>query len=406
MKILIYAADQAGYSIDSPFEIVGHEVDIAGFNSFKQFQDYDGVFTFPGVWANDHAKLSTKIKEWNLLNKKGGFICVLVDTILGDSVDLATKLLKEYEIDFYGVNDGHDLRSSYKELDAYLGIYGVAKYSFEGETLEKVNFLPLISDDQRTCVGFCLNSKIFFLPVHPKGKDLIQARVLFESIIPAVSSLYSNFNENVPGWVNEFTFENEKNLLGRRKDLEKDLGDIRENLKPFMEYKKLLTLSGEPLRKVVAFVLERGFGYIIDETDNYREDLKILEKPKSDSATEETKTLALVEVKGVGSNVSRSAINQLDDHKEDNGLDSSFPGILIINTFIKKSSLEDKDVAVDAQQIAHASKHNVIILRTLDLLRALEIIARDSNKKKEFTNYLLKENGWLEVKNKFILHKE
>jgi hypothetical protein len=46
-----------------------------------------------------------------------------------------------------------------------------------------------------------------------------------------------------------------------------------------------------------------------------------------------------------------------------------FPSLLIINTNMKNSiSLADKDQTVAPEQIQHACRNNVLILRTLDLL--------------------------------------
>ena len=75
------------------------------------------------------------------------------------------------------------------------------------------------------------------------------------------------------------------------------------------------------------------------------------------------------------------------------------PVILIANTFIGTArTVEEKDKAPDEEQIILAEKHNVLILRTLDLLRLLNKYFSGECSREDICNQLLTKVGWWEQK--------
>lgn len=140
----------------------------------------------------------------------------------------------------------------------------------------------------------------------------------------------------------------------------------------------------------VANVLKNGFSWNINSEDEKKEDLKI--------SNEAEEPIIFAEVKGKNKGVKREFINQTDSHRERAGFDSSFPSLLIINTHIKKSySLQDKDQPVPDEQIKHAVKMGVLILRTLDLLFLLKQKDSGNISQQEIVKILSKNSESLRV---------
>ena len=112
----------------------------------------------------------------------------------------------------------------------------------------------------------------------------------------------------------------------------------------------------------------------IDSTDVGIEGLKVMS---------EGKLVALIEVKGVDGGIQRQQINQLDSHRERNGLPPETPAVLIINPQMRSKSLEHRRNTTVAH-ISHAESQNILIVRTIDLLDfAKEIETFNIEKRRE-----------------------
>ncbi|MCK4822612.1 hypothetical protein KA005_43005, partial [bacterium] len=110
------------------------------------------------------------------------------------------------------------------------------------------------------------------------------------------------------------------------------------------------------------------------------------------------KVLVLGEVKGVNTGIKREYVYQAESHRERSQVTNDFPSILIINTRCKKaSSLEEKDVEVETEQVQLATNLNILILRALDLLRLLELYRKSNITKQEVLQLLTANKGWLHV---------
>jgi hypothetical protein len=139
-------------------------------------------------------------------------------------------------------------------------------------------------------------------------------------------------------------------------------------------------------------VLKDGFSFKIDSKDEYREDLKIINY--------NNEPIIFIEVKGTNRGVKREHINQADSHRERAGLGPDFPSILLINTDIKKSaSIEDKDQPIAEEQVKHAVKIKVLILRTLDLLFLLRHLDNSKILQQDIIDLFSNNAGWLKVDN-------
>lgn len=212
----------------------------------------------------------------------------------------------------------------------------------------------------------------------------------FSLLAEALSSSFNKLRIEIPSWVAQFSFDKEITISEKKQQLLSGIENINAALANYSQYKKILIGSGEILVEHVAVVLRDGFSFIINSEDEFKEDLKIL--------NDNNEPIIFIEVKGTNRGVKREYINQTDSHRDRAGLDESFPSLLVINTHIKKSvSIEDKDQAVSKDQIKHAVKIGILILRTIDLLFLLKQKDNGTISQQEVVEILTKNVGWLKV---------
>ncbi|MDY6895934.1 MAG: hypothetical protein SVO01_11050, partial [Thermotogota bacterium] len=148
--------------------------------------------------------------------------------------------------------------------------------------------------------------------------------------------------------------------------------------------------DGDLLVEAVVKLLRKGFGLTVDDTDEYQEDIKILDNERN--------PIIFGEIKGTNRGVKREHINQADIHRERSGLSPEFPSLLVINTHIKNSrTIEEKDKEVPIEQVQHASKNHILVLRTLDLLRLLRIHLDGKINSDDVSRLFRNNSGWLKV---------
>ncbi|MCB2182352.1 MAG: hypothetical protein KQH63_10025 [Desulfobulbaceae bacterium] len=417
-NILVYGIEKRG--LKEPSQEVSNrnfKLFFEPFNTDKRFNDFDGVILFQGIFeiynyedgwdgiylnhSYDRNELDKRKKELELLIKKGGFSCFILHKPFVDSYhnsgsrkDLSGTDLCKYSLKFssfyrkdFSKRTTH-VNSLRDEFSRFLELYGAASSYFENYNsgLE----LREIAKVNRSTVGMILFDREFFIPSLLPEKT--EERI-FEYFTLLAESLASSFNKlrlEIPNWVAQFTFEKEKILSDKKQQLSEEIKNIEDALANYTQYKKVLLGSGEILVEHVAAVLRGGFSFNINSNDDLKEDLKIL--------NENNEPVIFVEVKGTNRGVKREYINQTDSHRDRAGLDATFPALLLINTHIKKStSLEDKDQKISKDQIKHAVKIGVLILRAIDLLFLLKQKDNGTISQQEVIEILSQNVGWLRV---------
>jgi len=423
IKILAFGLEKAGFAIpQNPFSIgTGIEIDFQPFDTRSSFSDYDGVIMFQGIWArwketrnpyglSDDAylvdkqddEMSKRIKELHLLLKKGGFVCFLMDRMGYEDFDLAKTVLGWFPQTYHEeTNNAHTLKPKYGELIKYFEKYGVGKTKFSHYGGTDYRVLANAGSYQSD-FAVCFERQFFYIPYHCPNKTSQDAENLLSLLLPGLFSVYKKLNQEVPKWVDQYVFEQENKLLSSKEDLVKQIDDIEQEMEKFKDIKKILCYSGELLKESVSKIFSDYFGFTVQDLEEWKEDFSLVSK--NDKV--ENKIDAVVETKGINENAIREHINQVDSHRERNNLPSTIPGILIVNTFMKYNSLDEKDKPIHSDQIKHAVNMNVLVLRTFDIVRALSVIFNKPDKLKELRQSLLNGSGWLEVKkDNFILHK-
>ncbi|MBI2029525.1 hypothetical protein HYT02_03865 [Candidatus Gottesmanbacteria bacterium] len=421
--ILVYGIERLDYSSPKEKVVINKiELTFAPFDTELKFQNFNGVILFQGIWArwkssnhlygnNDdylveiqNDMLRVRVKQLQLLLSKGGFISFLMGRMSYNDFDLAKEVLGWSSItNFKQIPDHEFFRKIYfSELTNYFNSdYGVSKTKFNNYSSTDYRVLADISQYDGD-VAVCLKGQIFFLPCHVIKKGEKNVRDLFKTLVPGLVTTYRKLNQELPNWLNEFQFDSESKYLKEKQILEDKFTIINQKIFNLKQFKKPLILTGKLLIESLVKIMKNGMSLEVTTKDDGYEDLQLWNRPKVENGS----VIAIIEAKGVNGNVTREAINQVDDHRERNNFEANFPGILIVNTFIKSSnSIKDKDRPIEQEQIAHALKMGVLIIRTLDLVRAFDLILSKKIKIDKFKNILLKEKGWMEVKyGKITIH--
>lgn len=411
--ILVYGMDRVGYPV--PKEDIETKLCVLHFEPFntkEKFQDYEGVILFQGIFEEIEKQvpkfstsyiiikcyrdeLQRRKKQYSLLREKKGFVCfLLIEPFVerdeyGDKSDTdLAKWALNYR-SFFRKNIGKQitlLRVVRNEFIGFLKHFGAAWTTFSCYN-DAIDLKGICKYDMES-TGIILWNKEYFIPtLKPKEYETDE---FFKMLADSLISSYKKLSGEIPDWVNEYKFEEEKQLIEKKNKLQEETNKIDQKLMQFREYKKCVCYGNELLRESIIKVFRDGFNFKIDDTDKFKEDFKIVNS--------EGKSLVLVEVKGTNKGIKREYINQTDSHRERAGLYEKFPSILIINTNIKKSnSLKDKYQQIAREQIKHAVRMNVLVMRTIDLLNVLYLKKKEKLKREDFLDILRHKSGWLEA---------
>jgi SAM-dependent methyltransferase len=414
-RIMVYASENVG--LTSPkggIRSRNFQVEFEPFDTKKRFNEFDGIILFQGCFENVHREtdwkgseyyilkydkdeLDKRLNETRLLLKQGGYICFVLcrrfvdgDNRIWQNTDLAKIFLNLQS--FY--REDLSTRTTWircvrNEFRRFLEIYGAALATFH--TLNKdIEIKPIAMLDSRL-TGMIMWDKRFFIPALLPENVEERVSEFFTLLADALVATRRKLVFEVPIWADKLVFPNETSLQEEKTKAIARIEEINVAIDEYKNYKKALIQGDEQLVDTVSDILKRGFGFDINAADEYKEDLKILNS--------EGEPLIFCEVKGVNRGVQREHINQADSHRERAGLPATFPAILMINTHIKNArNLEEKDKDVPMEQVVHARKNNILIIRTLDILRLLCLKLERNIPKETILVLLCSPGGWLRVR--------
>lgn len=417
-NLLVYGIEKCGLSTPGgEISNSNFKLSFEPFKTQKRFNEFDGVILFQGIFETyeygegyggkylkhsyDKDELDKRNKELGILLKKGGFVCFILHKIFVDhyyssgyskeliDTDLCKHALNYrsfYRKDIEGrVTKVHSVRD---EFTRFLELYGAASSYFENYN-DNVE-LREIAKINSYVVGMVLFDNNYFIPSLLPEKTYDRIVEYYTLLSESLTSSFNKLRIEIPLWASKFSFDGENILNTRKQTLLEEIEEINNKLSKYSQYKKVLIGSGDILVENVATLLRDGFSFNIDYIDEYKEDLKIVD--------DDNVPLVFIEVKGTNKSVKREYINQTDSHRERAGLDQTFPALLVINTHIKNSkSIDDKDHTISREQIEHAVKMRVLVIRTLDLLYLLR--HKDNGKilQQEILEILYNKLGWLKV---------
>lgn len=348
----------------------------------------------------DEALLLERERQVRNLLKAGKWVCFLVQEILDsewdtrgfnsvqinfNDTDLCKRLLNTFLILREPIPPIMNLSTLTDEFRAYVTSFGGAKTAFDVRSADAE--IRVLIEAGSHDVGFEAGNAAFFLPFHSAKRDDGTLSAIVKTLVCSVTDYRRKRMVEVPKWAERFEFDEEKRLRQDISRLIEEISRLDAKLETIQQHKAILTTSGENLKERVVSLLHGFFGLKIDPIDEGREDAKIL--GPSDSV------LALVEAKGTNKGIKREHVNQVDSHRERNGLDSSTPGVLIINNEMSIEDLEGRlATKVPEEQIRHACIMNVVIVRTIDLLYLARHFETSAKRGEELMALIMKP-GWI-----------
>lgn len=224
---------------------------------------------------------------------------------------------------------------------------------------------------------------LFFIPGSPMSYRHDFFGVLADSCMNYIRSRFYT----VPPYIRDFIFTEERPLSDERTTLSEKLDHLDDKLAEFEKRKDILGLEDEALHKRIPEWLRTYLRLAIEDLHGAnKEDFYIL--------NDKEERVAIGEVKGCRQNVKREHITKLRLHREIAELPDDFPSILIVNSFTGATELRQKEQRVSPTECLKAVQDHVLIIRTLDLLRVLDL---PPDKVEEFKKLIFSEVGWLKV---------
>lgn len=413
-NVLVYGLEKVDLNSPSePIRTRNFTIHFEKYRTPRRFNEYDGVVVFQGIFEKfqwetnylnqyltheyDQDELDKRKKEATLLLKKGGFLVFVLNSQFmdhGDGREFKRTDLAKYHLNysqFYREN--FDTRiahvdSCVNEFKRFLDLYGAGYTKFTNHN-RSLEMLPL-ARVSNSIVGMVLDRQEYFVPsLIPDNRPEVLIEY-FELLVDAVTAVSNKLHQSIPEWVASYTFDEEPLLKAQRAKYVDEIERIDARLSELASHKAALVHTGPALVQDVSAVLSAALGVTVDTEDEFREDATLLDG--------ERKPICVCEIKGINKGVGRENINQADSHRERSGYSEEFPALLIANTFIKSArTIEEKDQEIAKEQVRHAVKMRVLVMRTIDLLGLLRLVLANSISREDARLMVLSNIGWLRV---------
>jgi len=326
-----------------------------------------------------------KKREREIFNalEKGKIVCFLfkLDRLL-------TDVFKRAEIKYDIWSEPRvDIKCRLSEFQSLISDFGTTKYGWRG------NLDNMIAEtEDGAVVGFSKKVRkgwILFLPLfmHIDYFWREKATEMLPILIEALEKHKLRVQYQAPKWVDAFRFPAENDIFTNVDEMQKKLQKEMNKLSPYKKLKEILWLRNKQLELSIIDFLS-NIGIMTKRVEKSEEDFWIIENDQE---------VAIVEIKGLDSNLKRGHINRLDTHREAAEKPEKFPGLLIVNSFNKAESIEEKDQAISTNEVEKAVRTNVLIMRTMDLCN-FEILRETEKMNLQQLMHLIKnERGWLKI---------
>lgn len=375
----------------------------------EAFQNFDGVVVFAGAFEEvvptpsgsvaqsvNTVDLDQRERQFFTAVKQGYPFIFLLPFLPapaalfrgGATSDLFRRVASHMGLSWRSDQAPHPaLESAIPECGSYLAQYGVGYAVLDLSHVDEGHRMVVCRAGEAV-YGAILFDRVFFLPcARPQTHE--QALEMASAAIAAVIAYRKRVSRELPAWVAGFAFNQEASLTAEAEGHRKQLESLKTKILVYQDFKAALCLQSDPLVEAVAKIMEHFFGLSLTIDDKKIEDATLRDAAGN--------ILAVFEIKGINGNFDRSHVNQVDSHRERLDLPATIPGIAIINTLRAAGSLSEKGLRPHPDIIKKAVGDNVLLIRTLDLLRFADLAERRIKTKEDFKNILLGESGWLKV---------
>jgi len=409
-RLLAYAVPR------SPDNLEIHEWQGEGFKvldvpagSDVSFLDYDGIVVFGGAfdkvkqgfdWAEvvctNQADLDLRERELHTAFQQGKVAIFLLHSLpkraglneVDSKTDLFRRIAASHGIDWNcRTRPSPVVDSLVPEFRDYIGRFGSGYVTLNCEGLDDGLVKP-ICKDSHGIYGVAIADQLLLLPcVFPQSAEQVQQVVM--TAVAAAIAYRERTSCDIALWANEFGFGREQMLRAQFELLEQQAVKLEGEIDQYTRWKGALCFQSEPLVRIIVSMLDHFFGITLVVDDKCIEDATL--------RNDKHAILAVFEIKGVKGNFTRNHVNQVDSHRERLGLTTSTPGVLIVNTMMKADSLSEKEEPPHPDIVKKAVADNVLLVRTLDLLRFADGVEKGIFAADDLRSLLLTQTGWLRV---------
>lgn len=289
------------------------------------------------------------------------------------------------------------------EFELFLDRYGLAYVSSDvpGNRLlsgvDNVRTDTLASYDKRpvACSLQVNDGLLIALPVHAVSvDDPKRATQSLPVLVDAILAYRDKVVGEADDWVKDgFVFSLENPLIEQELALAKKLEVVRLERTKYHKWKTLLSAKQYQLQELIPTFLAEEFTLRAKRNEQYKEDFWIDDT--------DDRHVAIGEVTSIEEkNVTKGTLGKLQWNRGQYELPDDFPGILVVNTFSRKQSVQEKDIEIPPNVRTFCSNNAIIIVRTLDLIRIYDLLLQGKTRIGEVEDRFLIQAGWLTVDQK------
>jgi hypothetical protein len=235
------------------------------------------------------------------------------------------------------------------------------------------------------------SGSLYILPWHYAGSQT----TLLERLVPAVLEHREGRLVAFPPFFEELRLAGEDDVIRGMESARQDLDRLTDERLRFTQHKLLVGhLSGQQLEDRVIdelnLILEGSGLQARDVEERYLEDFEVVDEAGDRKA--------LAEAKAASGGVTLAHVSQLDSHRSELEISADeLPGLLVLNAFRNDETMERRAEAVSDRVVRHASRINVLVLRTWDLYQLVSRRLAGHDDSGELARLIEAGGGWLEV---------
>jgi hypothetical protein len=324
---------------------------------------------------------------------RGGHVCIAVSSLEMHPFGLGPSLLP-WGVTLTPDTASEDPGSTIAEMDDLLNTYGVPHWQLPSgvplpDQVRAVAMGRVTPAKTKGFVDASAKGLLYFLPVSPLAGD--EARFVVSLANAIAAHAPQVLEPEVAPIADDFRFSRETELVGQVAHLEAQLREAGALVLAYRRRKSILYLRDDSLADALPSWLSENLGLPARRDEQHIEDLWL--RDLADQID-----IAISEVKAVSQNVKRSHVSALIHHREERDKEDDFPSVLIVNGFADAATVKEKDKErVSPKVVKLAVKNNILIVRTLDLMRLAELRETGSLDTQSILGLLTSNRGWLNV---------
>jgi hypothetical protein len=359
---------------------------LEGFDGFSPIVILGGTVDFVTLQEKEYECARIEREAFNSL-QKGNVVCLTanVDSLMG-------SILGRIGAGFHSSSQ-RDLRVDHivkrsEFLPFYQGFVSLHG-NFVGGPFDDV----ICENADRGVIGFAKKvdkGVLIALPCHmpiDKFSDYFYLDKFLNSLFDALDKYGPKIQYKPPLWIDSFTFPKEITVLSTVHKLQNELSSQEKVLERYKRLKEVLWFRNNELVDSVIKFFE-SMGLRTKREEKYEEDFWILDGEEEG---------IIVEVKGLDKNLTRQHISQLDEHRAAREKPDDFPALLVVNSFNKAASLEEKNKPFAPNEIKKAVQTNVLLMRTFDLCQVFSMIEEKELNATKLISIIKTKKGWLKA---------